>query len=236
LLKEIFMRRHYFVIIVGALAAAFAAPAVSAQTPDNFQFPKVEIFGAYSAIETNNHNVHFGPAHGGFNARDTDFDEGGSGFEVAVIRNLNRYFGIMGDFSAHFSHDQGPVTLMPHCAQPPCAPVTQTAELNPTLFNFLAGPEFKWRNRSRFTPFVHALFGVAYTTTTFKTAGPAVRLNVTDADTGFAMAYGGGLEIRITPKVSFRVSLDYGKAYVGSDALPPQRVNSVGYSAGLVFH
>jgi hypothetical protein len=104
------------------------------------------------------------------------------------------------------------------------------------LFDFLAGPEIKWRNRSRVTPFAHALFGVAYTTTTFKTAGPAGRLSVTDADAGFAMTYGGGLEIRITRRLSFRVSLDYGKAYVGSSALPPQRVDSVGYSAGIVFH
>jgi opacity protein-like surface antigen len=69
-----------------------------------------------------------------------------------------------------------------------------------------------------------------------KTAGPAGRLSVSDEDAGFAMTYGGGLEIRITRRVSFRASFDYGKAYVGSSALPPQRVNSVGYSAGIVFH
>jgi opacity protein-like surface antigen len=230
------MRRLPFAIIVAATTALFAVSSVSAQNPDNYQFPKIELFGAYSSIETNNHNFHFGPSHGGFNVINTDFDEGGHAFEAAVTRDLNRYLGIMGDFSAHFSHDQGPVKVTPHCAQPPCAPVTQTAELNPTLFDFLVGPELKWRNRSRFTPFAHALFGVAYTTTTFKTAGPAARLSLTDADAGFAMTYGGGLEIRITRRVSFRVSLDYGKAYVGSSALPPQRVNSVGYSAGIVFH
>jgi hypothetical protein len=149
------------------------------------QFPKIEIFGGYSSIETNNHDFHFGPSSRGFNATDTDFDEGGKGFEAAVIRNLNRYFGIMGDVSAHFSYDQGPIALTPPCAQPPCPPVTQSAELNPRLSNFLAGPEFKWRNHTRFTPFAHALFGVAHTTVTFSTAGPAGNVSKGDDDTGF---------------------------------------------------
>ena len=212
------------------------APLSKAQSQGNEQFPKIEIFGGYSSIETNNHDFHFGPSPGGFNATDTDFDEGGKGFETAVTRNLNRYLGITGDFSAHFSYDQGPITLTPPCAQPPCPTVTQTASLNPRLFNFLAGPEFKWRNHTRLTPFAHALFGMAYTTTTFHTAGPAGSLSRNDADTGFAMTYGGGLEVRILRGVSFRTSFDYGKAFVGSSALPPQRVDSVGYSAGIVFH
>ena len=211
-------------------------PLSKAQNPSNDQFPKTEIFGGYSSIETNNHNFHFGPSSGGFNVIDTDFDEGGWGFETGGTRNLNRYFGITGDFSAHFSHDQGPITLTPPCAQPPCPSVMQSAEINPRLFNFLAGPEFKWRNRTRLSPFAHALFGVAHTTATFKTSGPAGSLSRNDTDTGFAMTYGGGLEVRILRRVSFRVSLDYSKAFVGSSALPPQRVDSLGYSAGVLFH
>jgi opacity protein-like surface antigen len=227
-------KRHPLAACV--LLVLVCAPLSKAQSPGNDQFPKIEIFGGYSSIETNNHTFHFGPSSHGFNATDTDFDEGGKGFEAAVIRNLNPYFGIMGDFSAHFSYDQGPIALTPTCAQPPCPPVTQSAELNPRLFNFLAGPEFKWRNHTRFTPFAHALFGVAHTTVTFSTAGPAGSVSKGDEDTGFAMTYGGGLQVRILRRVSFRVSLDYSKALVGSNALPPQRVDFLGYSAGAVFH
>jgi hypothetical protein len=50
------------------------------------------------------------------------------------------------------------------------------------------------------------------------------------------MSYGGGLEIRTVRRVNLRISLDYSKAFVGSSALPPQRVNSVGFSVGIVFH
>jgi len=208
-------------------------PVGVAQRPDRSRFPKLEVFAGYSTIETNDHTFHFGP---NFNASQTDFDEGGRGFEAAVTRNLNRYFGVVGDFSAHFSRDQGPITLTPPCNQPPCLPVTQNAKLNPRLFNFLAGPEVKWRNRTRLTPFAHALFGITHATATFSTTGPALTLSRTDADTGFAMTYGGGFEVRILSRVGFRTSFDYSKAFVGSNALPAQRVNSVGYSTGVIFH
>jgi hypothetical protein len=47
---------------------------------------------------------------------------------------------------------------------------------------------------------------------------------------------GRGLQIRTARRASLRISLDYSKVYVGSSALTPQRVNSVGYSIGLVVH
>jgi opacity protein-like surface antigen len=223
--------------LLACLPLLFVCARLSqAQNLGNDQFPKIEIFGGYSTVETNNHTFHFGASSGGFNVINTDFDEAGWGFDAGVTRNLNRYFGIMGDFSAHFSHDQGPIALTPRCAQPPCPSVTQSAEINPRLFNFLGGPEFKWRNATRLTPFAHAIFGVAHTTATFQTSGPAGSLSRNDADTGFAMTYGGGLQVRILRRLSIRVSLDYSKALVGSSALSPQRVDSLGYSAGVVFH
>jgi opacity protein-like surface antigen len=220
-------------LVSGSLLLLVCVPFGAAQSPDGNRFPKIEIFAGYSTIETNDHTFRFSP---GFNASQTDFDEGGRGFEAAVTRNLNRYLGIVGDFSAHFSHDQGPITLRPPCGQPSCPPVTQNAELNPRLFNFLAGPEIKWRNRTRLTPFAHGLFGITHTTATFTTAGPGLTVSRTDADTGFAMTDGGGIEVRILSRVSFRTSFDYSKALVGSSALPAQRVNSLGYSAGIIFH
>jgi hypothetical protein len=199
------MRQIDFAIVVAAprlhvcvLLVLVCALLAHAQKASDEQFPKFEVFGAYSSIETNNHTFHFGPPN--FNAKNTDFDEGGWGFEAGLTRNLNRYFGIMGDFSAHFSHDHGPTkfTIAP-CAQPPCT-VTQNAELNPRLFDFVAGPEFKWRNRTRLTPFAHALFGMAYTATTFKTASPALTLSLaTMRIRGSRCPMAGGL--RFAPSV-----------------------------------
>jgi hypothetical protein len=182
-------------------------------------YPKFEVFGGYSAIETNDHTFQFtdlGPVG------HLDFDERGKGFETAVIGNVNRYIGIMGDFSAHFSSNEFAV---------PFTASTQPGSINPRLFNFLAGPELKLRNHTRFTPFVHALVGVAHSSATFNTAGSIINLSRTDADTGFAVAYGGGLDIRILRRLSFRGFLTYNQTSVDH-----QKVNSLGWSSGILLH
>ena len=105
------------------------------------QDPKVEYFVGYSVIETNNHAFHFSEIG---SVSGLDFDEQGRGFETAVIGNVSRYFSIVGNFSAHLSYNQFPAEF---CKHHPCpASETQNATVNPRLFDFLAGPEFKWRN------------------------------------------------------------------------------------------
>ena len=189
------------------------------------------MFTGYAAIETNDHSFQFtgiGPVS------HLDFDEKGRGFEAAVIRNMSRYLGIMGDFSAHFSLNEFPVPLTLPCAEPPCSSTTQPGTINPRLYSFLVGPEIKVRNRTRLTPVVHALLGAAHSTATFQTKGPVVNLSRTDAETGFAMAFGGGFDVRIARRVSFRGVLSYRQAFVGSSVLPRQRVNAVGWSSGVL--
>jgi hypothetical protein len=195
-------------------------------------YPGIEYFTGYSAIETNDHIFQFrdiGPVG------QLDFDEKGSGFEAAVIRNLSRYLGIMGDFSAHLSLNRFSVPLTTPCSQALCSS-TQEGTINPRLFYFLAGPEIKWRNRTRITPTAHALFGIAHSTATFSTAGSVLNLSRTDAETGFALALGAGFDLRISRRVSLRELLTHSQAFVGSNALPSQRVNSIGWSAGVLFH
>lgn len=209
------------------------APLALAQDMNAHRYPRLEAFVGYSAIETNDHSFQFldiGPAS------HLDFDEKSKGFEAAVIGNLSRHVGIMGDFSAHFSLNQFSVPVAASCAQPPCSASTQPGTINPRLFNFLVGPEMKARNRTRITPFVHAIFGIAHSTATFNTAGSVINLSRTDEETGFAMAFGGGFDFRIIRRCSFRGFLTYSQAFVGSNFLPRQRVNSVGWSAGVLFH
>jgi hypothetical protein len=213
------------------LLMACCAPGILAQDTDAHTYPKFEYFAGYSAIETNNHTFLFSgvrPVSG------LDYDEGGTGFEASVRRNVSRYFSIVGDFSAHLSSNQFAVQF---CKTPPCsAAETQNGKIDPRLFDFLAGPEFKWRNRTRIAPFANALFGLAHSTATFNTTGPFTNLSSTDAESGFAMAFSAGFEIRIARRVGFRGSLTYRQAFVGSDVLPSQRVDAVGWSTGIVFH
>jgi opacity protein-like surface antigen len=68
-------------------------------------------------------------------------------------------------------------------------------------FNFLAGPQFKYFNSSRATPFVRALFGASR----HRQKVTNVLASATDDYTAFAMALGGGLDVRASKHVDIRL-------------------------------
>ena len=206
---------------------AGSALLVLAQSPTPNEYPKFEFFVGYSALgETGSRAISFGP-----NAS-VSGDYEGQGFETSIKRNFNKHFGIKGDFSAHFNNDssRGPVTA----CSPVCTTVTQDFELKTRVYNFLAGPEFKARNSTRFTPFAHVLGGVAHTSATFTTPGPTHILFLKRNDSSFAMGLGGGLDIRASDRVSFRAMMDYNPVFV-HDATGGRR-DFVRFSLGLLFH
>jgi len=199
----------------------------SAQSPTPNEYPKVEVFVGYSALgESGSRAISFGP-----NAS-VSGDYEGQGFETSIIRNFRKRFGIKGDFSAHFNNESGsgPITA----CTPACTTVTQNFQLKTRVYNFLAGPEFKARNSTRFTPFAHALGGVAHTSATFTTPGPTLNLLLKKSDTSFAMALGGGLDIRASKRVSFRALIDYNPVFV-NDSTTGTR-DFVRFSLGVLFH
>jgi hypothetical protein len=214
-----------------SLFTAGCASRALAQDSNVPTYPKLEYYAGYFAIETNNHTFlcsEIRPVSG------LDYDEGGRGVEAAVIGNVSRYFSIVGDFSAHLSYNQ---FLVPFCKKQPCPTAeTQNGTINPKLFDFLAGPEVKWRNHTRFTPFANALFGLAHSTATFSTTGSLANISSTDAESGFAMSFNAGFDLRIIKRIGFRGSLNYSQAFVGSDVLPRQQVDAVGWSTGILFH
>jgi opacity protein-like surface antigen len=202
------------------------ASALAQDTTSN-EHPKFEFFAGYSAIgETGSRVISLGPnaSVGG--------DYQGQGFETSIIRNFNKHFGIKGDFSAHFNNEssRGPIAA----CTPVCTTVTQDFQLKTRVYNFLAGPEFKARNSTRFTPFVHALGGFAHTSATFTTPGPTHILFLRRNDTSFAMGLGGGLDIRASKRVSFRAMADYNPVFV-NDSTTGTR-DFVRFSLGVLFH
>jgi opacity protein-like surface antigen len=134
----------------------------------------------------------------------------GGGGQVAV--NVNRYLSVVGDLAAVHNGSIG------------------GNQLDSTLFTFLAGPRFTMRYK-RFSPYVNVLFGGAYATTSEElTAIPVqiptqpiflpgqptqagnlpISVRAVASHTAFAMAAGGGLDIKINKHVSFRpIGLDY---------------------------
>ena len=204
-----------------------SALLVSAQSPDPNEHPKFEFFAGYSALgETGSRVISLGPNAGVLG------DYEGQGFETSIIRNFSKRFGIKGDFSAHFNNDssRGPVTA----CSPVCTTVTQDFQLKTRVYNFLAGPEFKARNSTRFTPFVHALGGFAHTSATFTTPGPTHILFLRRSDSSFAMGLGGGLDIRASKRVSFRAMMDYNPVFINDSASGTR--DFMRFSLGLLFH
>ncbi|MHB8486712.1 MAG: hypothetical protein ACYDCM_13440 [Candidatus Acidiferrales bacterium] len=223
------MHRLLAVVLFAAVWAQLAA----AQMRGSAQFSKFGVFGNYPEIESNDHVFDFGTD---FEAIHKDFDNADRGFEGGAILNFARYFGVMGDVSAHFSSGEIGYTVQQICGTPPCPTSTQNIAINPRLFDFLGGPEFTLRNHTRLTPFGDVLFGVAHATASFKADGPFIHVSRAETETGFAMKFVGGVDVYIIPRVSFRMNMSYGRDYLGSSALPPQRVELIGSSIGFLFH
>ena len=205
-----------------------SALMASAQRPNPDEYPKVEVFVGYSAFgEANSRGISFGA-----DRRITGDYGTNTGFEASLIRNFSKHFGIKGDFSAHFNDEsgRGPITA----CTPTCTTVTQDAQLKTRVYNFLAGPEFKARNRTRVTPFAHVLAGVAHTSANFTTPGPTFNLRLEKSDNSFAMALGGGIDIRASKRVSFRALMDYNPVFV-NDSTSGTR-DFFRLSLGALFH
>lgn len=155
------------------------------------------------------------------------------GFEISGVGNVNRWLGIKGDFSAHFKQFD---------VDDPFTPST-VYQVDASLYNFLAGVQVKDNNRdgSRFRPFGHVLFGAAHARTEFNDAffsGPFCTDpdfdcdDLTESDTGFAAAFGGGIDIRVNRRFSVRaIQLDYNPTWLAGSTQHNFR-----FGAGVVFH
>jgi opacity protein-like surface antigen len=159
---------------------------------------------------------------------------GDKGFEVSMSRNLKRYFGLKGDFSTYFETLHGQSGTI--CQGVACT-TGQSFKVPLRSSYFLAGPEFKFRNASRLTPFAHALAGVVRSNAKFATTGPGVSFSDSNAQTGFAAAFGGGLDLRVSRRIGFRTMLDYTPTFL-SEADPAESgpQHHVRITVGIVLH
>jgi opacity protein-like surface antigen len=181
------MRKSF--LIVGAILLSASVVAAA-------DVPKAEAFLGYNYARLNPDSP-FVPS---FNAN------GGSG---QFVYNVNRWIAGVGDFGAIHNG-----SLL-------------SSNADTTIVNFVAGPRATYRNESRFTPFIQALFGGAYSTTSalvsllpgdltilppglVATPGVPISARLHASHTGFAMLVGGGLDIKINKRMSFRpIGADY---------------------------
>ena len=148
-----------------------------------------------------------------------------NGFNVSASGYFTERFGLTGDFSGHFKTHKL------------ADPLGGNIETHIRVFNLLAGPQYRFSSDSRVTPFVRALAGIANTRARLEVPS----LNVTDtlSSTDFALAIGGGLDVRISERVDLRVfQVDYNPIFLSSGnelGFGNTRADNVRFSFGVVF-
>ncbi|HZI88250.1 MAG TPA: outer membrane beta-barrel protein [Pyrinomonadaceae bacterium] len=164
---------------------------VRAQSDD---YKRWEFFGGYSSLyfdnlagDTDNPNVNdvLGEKQ---NLR---------GFNAAVTRNVTKYFGFKVDYSLHLRED--------NFSRP-----AGTGTVDTSVQNFLGGIQLKNNSEDgpRFKPFAHALFGVANQKIDVDSPNLPAIFGISDFhvnETSFAMAFGGGVDIKLNNTFDLRV-------------------------------
>ena len=211
------MRKLVFLAIFVLACASMAA----AQSTD---YHKVEVYGGYS------HNR----VDTGIDDNDPELSdiinerEGFHGFEAAVTGNVSRYFGLKFDVSGHFKKKSFPVG-------------TTSLDIDSDLWQFMGGVQLKDNStETKFKPFAHALFGVARASNDGR-FGPGGCIAVLPSpcsdtfeenDTGWAGAFGGGVDIRASKRIDIRViQFDYNLTRVFDSTQHNFRIG-----AGIVIH
>ena len=139
-----------------------------------------------------------------------DEREGFHGFNTSVTGNLSRYFGVKFDFSGHFKSKRFPIAATPNA---------DALEIDSRVFNFLGGVQIKDNaTDATFKPFAHALVGAAHARNRVDVPpGGCIAIfpspcpvDFTESETGFAGAFGGGIDIRVNKRIDIRaIQIDY---------------------------
>jgi hypothetical protein len=129
---------------------------------------------------------------------------GGGGF----VYNFSPIFGIKADF---MGYTQGSGTKLLQDGQ-------SLGNVSGNLFTYMFGPQIK-KHSGKFQPFGEALFGAAHTNldaNICKLEGNCG--SASGSNNGFAMEFGGGLDIPITKSIQLRpVEVDYLGTHFGSN-------------------
>jgi len=223
------------------LLLLLASPAVAQQ-----EYPRAELFGGYSYLHIDTQGVTgstldalcnnaFGAGTcppGSFQVH-TNF----SGWNGAAQANLNRWAGLVADFSGHYGT---PVTISAQAQTILTNNGITGIPPKATSYSYLFGPVVSSR-RGRLTLFGHALFGANDLSATLKSAsvkGFAIP-GLTASDTAFAAAFGGGADSRIAKNLAFRVQADYlltTHDFSGGVQGVATHQNNVRASVGIVYN
>jgi len=195
-------------------------PLAVAQSDDH---RRVEFFAGYSILRTNyeaEHPIPTEPVLVAFSGKQTL-----NGFNVSATGYFTKNFGVTGDFSAHFKTNSL------------ADPLGGNIETHIRVLNVLGGPQYKFGSNSRVAPFVRALAGVANTHA--KLEVPSLSSTDTASSTDFALAIGGGVDVRVSDRLDLRVfQVDYNPMFLSSGnelGFGNKRADNVRFSFGVVI-
>ncbi|MGB9072131.1 MAG: outer membrane beta-barrel protein [Terriglobales bacterium] len=143
------------VVLLIALLGLFSLLTVAQETP------KAEVFGGYQFTHTN--IIGTGLNFNGWNA--------------SVTGNVNKWFGVAGDFSGNYHSETG-------------------GSLK--VYSYTFGPVISLNHGGKLNPFVHALFGGAHANLSVNGAGSA-------STNGFSMMMGGGADAKVSSHLAVRL-------------------------------
>lgn len=156
--------------------------------------PPVEIFAGYSNLRPDRG----GRLHGGGSMH---------GWNASVTVRVARWLEIDSDLSGHYGRQSFSAEIS-NSGFPENILVSANSDTN--IHTFLVGPRLSYRGNKKLTPFVRSLFGVSRigTDATIRTGPLAV--DSAFADLGFAFAFGGGLDVKLSESIGLRlIQADY---------------------------
>jgi opacity protein-like surface antigen len=169
--------------------------------------PRAEVFGGYSFFRAD---------LGGLTS-----SQNTNGWDAALTIPFHRYLGITADMGGQYKSFSGSA-----------GGVSGSVSLHE--YNFLFGPTVTARSKSKLTPFAHVLFGVSHLSGSANVSGFGSGSNSWNS---FAMAFGGGLDVKVNRAVSIRLGqfdwLRTSHNPLNVSGSPTQ--NNFRYSAGIVL-
>lgn len=191
--------------------------------------PKSELFAGYSALITQSETYDLNDFDG---TRITAKRERGflNGWNASLSYNPTSWLGFVGDFSGHYGSIDYTASALGQSV---------TAGAKTHVHSFLFGPQFSTRHDS-YTVFARALLGVAVYDQSVSILG----ISASEGETGFAYGGGGGVDIKINDKISWRTfQADFIRSRFGRPKLVingetlsgPESINTFRISSGFVF-
>lgn len=172
--------------------------------------PPVEVFGGYS---------YFRPDWGG----------NMHGWNASVAVNVKRWLGLVSDFGGHYGSQSSSLDFFNDNFP---IPVSIRTDSDANVHTFLFGPRVSYRRKGKLTPFAHTLLGASRVGARTTIMSGSTSVNSSVSDIGFAMAVGGGVDLRLSESVGLRlIQADYLVTKFGGGSQ-----SNVRLSVGFILH